>query len=153
MEQKEFVSRLDVAKIVEAIREVERGSTAEIRVHIQPRAIGGDIRHVAQKTFERLGMTKTEARNGVLLFIASEDQQFAIIGDKGIHDFGGQELWEGIVARLMDAFRASRFTDGIIEAVQAVGGRLSLHFPYRAGDLDELPNEISISSGDDHGSP
>ena len=149
MEQKEFVARLDVSRITEAIRLSEAGSSAEIRVHIQPRAAGGDIQHVAEKTFERLGMTRTAARNGVLLFIASEDQKFAIIGDSGIHAIAGQELWEGIAARLHELFREGRFTDGIIEAVQAVGARLAQHFPIAPGDVDELSNELSISDDEE----
>ena len=145
MEQKEFVSRLDVSRITEAIREAEAGSSAEIRVHIQPRALGGNIQHVAEKTFERLGMTGTAARNGVLLFIASEDQKFAIIGDSGIHAIAGQELWEGIATRLHALFREGQFTDCIVEAVKAVGTRLAQHFPIAPGDVNELSNELSIS--------
>jgi len=73
---------LDQPRIVAAVGAAERETSGEIRIHIQPKATGGDARYVAERTFERLGMTKTALRNGVLLFIASEERVFAIVGDK-----------------------------------------------------------------------
>ena len=65
MHQKDFLALLDQQRVVEAIGTAEKQTSGEIRVHIQPKA-HGDIRAVAERTFERLGMTKTALRNGVL---------------------------------------------------------------------------------------
>ena len=144
MQQSEFLARLDQPRIVEAIGAAESRTSGEIRVHIQPKA-GADIRNVAEKTFERLGMTKTHLRNGVLLFIASEENQFVILGDTSINENVPPGFWDEIAAALTARFKAGEFTEGIIDAVSAAGEQLRTYFPYEADDVDELPNEIDVS--------
>ena len=144
MEQKEFLERLDQKRIVDAIAEAESRTSGEIRVHVQPKA-GGDIRNVAERTFERLGMTKTHLRNGVLLFIASEENQFVILGDKGIDENVPGGFWDEIAAKLTIRFKAGEFTDGIVDAITAAGEQLRTYFPHEADDVDELSNDIDVS--------
>jgi uncharacterized membrane protein len=144
MQQKEFLERLDQKRITDAIGEAESRTSGEIRVHVQPKG-GGDIRNIAEKTFERLGMTKTSLRNGVLLFIASEDNQFVILGDKGIDDAVPAGFWDEIAAKLTIRFKVSEFTDGIVDAIGAAGEQLRTYFPHEDDDVDELSNEIDVS--------
>ena len=144
MQQKEFLEKLDQQRVVDAIATAEKMTSGEIRVHIQPRATGGEIRHVAEKTFERLGMTKTAERNGVLLFIACEEQRFTILGDKGIDEKVPAGFWDDIAAKLTIRFRAGEFTDGIVDAIHSAGRELRHYFPRSEADVDELANEINI---------
>lgn len=143
MHQKDFLAQLDQQRIVAAIATAERQTSGEIRVHIQPKA-RGDIRTVAERTFERLGMTKTALRNGVLLFIACEEQRFTILGDQGINEKAPAGFWDEIAAKLTIRFKAGEFTDGIVEAIHSAGEELKHDFPRAEGDLDELTNEINI---------
>lgn len=143
MHQKDFLARLDQQRIVEAIATAERQTSGEIRVHIQPKAYG-DIRTVAERTFERLGMTKTDLRNGVLLFIACEEQRFTILGDSGINEKVPAGFWDEIAAKLTIRFKAGEFTDGIVDAIHSAGDELLHYFPRAEGDVDELTNEINI---------
>ncbi len=145
MKQQEFLAALDQPRIVEAIGAAERQTSGEIRVHVQPKATGGEIRYVAERTFERLGMTKTALRNGVLFFIASEENQFVILGDQGIDAKVPAGFWDDIAARLTERFKAGEFTRGIVEAITAVGEHLKSYFPRADDDVDELSDEISIS--------
>jgi len=142
MNQKEFLAQLDHDRVVQAIQAAERETSGEIRVHVQPKA-GKDIRNYAERTFERLGMTKTALRNGVLLFIASEQNRFVILGDSGIHEKVPPGFWDDIAARLTIRFRNSEFTDGIVEAISAAGEHLKNFFPRLKEDVNELPDEIS----------
>lgn len=142
MQQKEFLAALDQPRIVGAIADAEKQTSGEIRVHVQPKA-GDDIRKFAQRTFERLGMTKTAQRNGVLLFIATEIRQFVILGDKGIDEKVPSGFWDEIAAKLTIRFKNSEFTDGIVEAINAAGEHLKQYFPRAAGDVNELPDEIT----------
>lgn len=144
MQQKEFLERLDQQRIIDAIGEAESRTSGEIRVHVQPKG-GSDIRNIAERTFERLGMTKTALRNGVLLFIASEDNQFVILGDKGIDDSVPAGFWDTIAAKLTIAFKAGEFTAGIVDAITAAGEQLRTYFPHEADDVDELSNDIDVS--------
>jgi len=144
MQEKEFLERLDQKRITDAIGEAESRTSGEIRVHVQPKG-GSDIRNIAEKTFERLGMTKTSLRNGVLLFIASEDNQFVILGDKGIDDAVPASFWDAIAATLTIRFKAGEFTEGIVDAIGAAGEQLRTYFPHEDDDVDELSNEIDVS--------
>ena len=144
MTQKEFLAQLDQDRIVAAIQNAERATSGEIRIHVQPKAYGGDIRTVAERTFERLGMTKTALRNGVLLFIATEEQRFVILGDKGIDEKVPAGFWDEIAAKLTIRFKNGEFTDGIIEAIEAAGTHLGEYFPRAADDVNELPDTIDV---------
>ncbi|HSY52111.1 MAG TPA: TPM domain-containing protein [Thermoanaerobaculia bacterium] len=145
MNQKEFLALLDQPRIVAAIGAAEGETSGEIRVHIQPKVRGGDARYVAERTFERLGMTKTALRNGVLLFIASEERSFVILGDKGIHEKVPSNFWDEIAARLTSRLRNGEFTDGIVEAITAAGHQLKTYFPRASDDVNELQDEIDVS--------
>ena len=144
MEQSEFLAQLDQPRIAEAIGAAESRTSGEIRVHVQPKA-GGDIRKIAEKTFERLGMTKTSLRNGVLLFIASEENQFVILGDKSIDESVPPGFWDEIAAKLTIRFKAGEFTEGIVDAITAAGEQLRTYFPHEDDDVDELSNDIDVS--------
>lgn len=143
--QKEFLAMLDQPRIVAAIGAAEGETSGEIRVHIQPKVKGGDARFVAERTFERLGMTKTALRNGVLLFIASEERSFVILGDQGIHEKVPAGFWDEIAAKLTMHFKNGQFTDGIVEAITSAGQQLKTYFPRAADDVNELSDEIDVS--------
>ena len=144
MKQKEFLDNLDQDRIVKAIQSAEEQTSGEIRVHVQPKS-GSDIRQFAERTFERLGMTKTALRNGVLLFIASEENRFAILGDRGIDQKVPPGFWDEIAAKLTIRFKNAQFTDGIVEAISAAGEHLKKYFPRATDDMNELPDQIDVS--------
>lgn len=145
MHQKDFLAALDQPRIVAAISTAEKMTSGEIRVHVQPKA-RGDIRSVAERTFERLGMTKTELRNGVLLFIACEEQRFVILGDQGINEKVPGGFWDEIAAGLTIAFKHGQYTDGIVHAIHSAGEELRHYFPRAHDDVNELSNDINIES-------
>ena len=144
MHQKDFLANLDQERIRAAIAAAEERTSGEIRVHIQPTTRGADIRRTAERIFERLGMTRTELRNGVLLFVACEEQRFVILGDKGINERVPAGFWDDIAARLTVRFKEGQFTDGIVDAIHSAGHELEEFFPRQKGDVNELANDISV---------
>ena len=141
---KPFAKLLDNDRIADAIRRAEEHTTGEIRVHISPsRAV--HVQREAEATFERLGMTATEQRNAVLLYIAPRSRQFAVVGDVGINERCGDRLWGPVVAAAEWEFRSGLFTEGIVEAVRRVGAALAEHFPteQRVANPNELPDTVS----------
>ena len=145
MTQKEFLAQIDQTRIVNAIADAEKETSGEIRVHMQPRVgSSADIRTVAERTFERLGMTKTALRNGVLLFIATEEQRFVILGDRGIDEKVPVGFWDEIAAKLTIRFSKGELTEGIVEAITAAGQQLREYFPRAAGDVNELSDSINV---------
>jgi uncharacterized membrane protein len=140
----EFLSEEDLAAIVRAVAEAEARTSAEIRVHLDHRCEGDPLQQ-AIAVFERLGMHKTAARHGVLIYVAIADRKLAVIGDRGIHERVGEAYWQRLVAAATERFRSERPRDGFLQAVAGVGETLARHFPRRPGDKNELSDEVSIS--------
>ena len=84
MRTKEFLTKLEHDRIVEAIRAAESKTSGQIRVFIQRGELDVDPLGAAQKKFQRLGMHKTPERNAVLIFVAPRAHKFAVVGDKAI---------------------------------------------------------------------
>ena len=141
MKPKEFIAKLDEAKVLRAIEEAEQKSSGEIRVFVSHRDIDDPLQ-AAQKQFGKLGMTRTRLRNGVLLFFAPVTQKFAIVGDSGIHEKCGVAFWEELSLEMQTHLKSARFTDAVVAAVQKVGNILAQHFPRDPDDTNELPNRV-----------
>ena len=107
--------------------------------------VGVDMPLALALLSERLGMTATKLRDGVLLFIASEEQRFVILGDRGIDDKVPSGFWDDIAARLTSRFKKGEFTDGIVEAIESAGEHLKTYFPHSADDTDELSDDLDIT--------
>ncbi|HUO85555.1 MAG TPA: TPM domain-containing protein [Thermoanaerobaculia bacterium] len=149
MNKKELLDHIDKEAIVTAIERAEKLCSGEIRVHIEPGLHKREIWDVAKKTFERMGMTRTAQRNGVLLFIASKEQQFVILGDREIDERVEPGFWDHLASDLAEHFRRGEFTEGIVQMIEESGARLQQYFPFQRGDLNELPNQVSIGDAPD----
>ena len=137
-----FFSKLDSNRIVAAIAEAEKRTSGEIRVHVT-RHKPEKLEERAKRRFELLGMTKTAHRNGVLIYIAPKLRRFQILGDTGIHEKCGDGFWKETAAEIESHFRKGEFTEGIVRGVAKVGDVLASHFPRSAGDVNELPDEVT----------
>lgn len=131
--------------LVEAIAVAEKNTSGEIRVHIEKKC-NSDVLERAKIVFEKLGMTATEARNGVLIYIAEESHKFAIIGDSGIHQKVGADFWDHSKDLMLQYFKKGEFVEGIKAAVLSCGEALKKHFPYQKTDSNELSNDISYEN-------
>src|SRR5215471_4459062 len=136
-----FLSKLDSDRIVAAIAEAEKKSSAEIRVHVTRRK-PANLEDRAKRRFELLGMTKTTDRNGVLIYIAPNLRRFHILGDTAIHEKLGDDFWKETAAEIELHFRKGDFTEGIVRGISRVAVVLAAHFPRSAGDVNELPDEV-----------
>lgn len=139
-----FFSKAETKRIIEAIQAAEKKTSGEIRVHLERRARVPFYAH-AEEIFAKLGMARTQERNGVLIFIGLASRRFAILGDQGIHDKVSGSFWKSLSIEMQAAFKEDRFADGIVRVITAAGAKLQHHFPYERRDLNELPDEISYS--------
>ena len=140
---RKFMTESDLEAVARAVAEVEAGTAGEIRVHLDARC-SGDPMTRAVALFERLGMTRTALRNGVLIYLAIEDRKLAVIGDAGIHARVPADYWERLKERLVADCRAGRPRDGLVKAVRDVGEALTHHFPRAPDDRNELSDEVSL---------
>ncbi len=137
-----MVNVLDKKEIVRAIREAEKGSTGEIRVHLAPRS-GEDTLRDAEKVFARLRMHRTRHRNGVLIFVALKSRCFAIVGDEAMHAKVGERFWSETRDRMAPHFLKGDIAKGIVEGVRSAGEKLKRHFPSDGRDANELPDTVT----------
>jgi uncharacterized membrane protein len=137
-----FFDETEKQAIRAAIAAAEDRTSGEIRLHLARRT-RGDVLRAAEAAFQAIGMTRTAARNGVLIYLSVEDHRFAIIGDEGIDRVVPEGFWDEIKATMRERFAADRFAEGIAEAAGRVGEKLHAYFPLREGDVNELSDEIS----------
>ena len=143
MRAADFISPEERKRLESAIASAERNTSGEIRIHIE-RKCTSDPRERALRSFHKLGMTKTSARNGVLIYVACESRQFAILGDKGLNEAVPAGFWKDICDNLGKAFKEEKYVEGLESAVILVGKKLKAFFPYMSDDVNELPDDISI---------
>lgn len=137
-----FFSKEEEAVIVEAIRKAELATSGEVRVHVEVGAEAPAV-SVAKRVFHHLGMHETADRNGVLILLAVDRREFAIIGDEGIDKVIPAGFWDSARDIMQRHFKEGEFTQGIELAIGEVGTQLKSYFPYQEGDVNELPDEIS----------
>lgn len=140
---KDFFSPEQQQLLIDAIAAAEANTSGEIMVHIE-RVCKGDPVARAWKIFGKLNMHKTKLRNGVLIYLATESHQFAIVGDEGIHQRVGHSFWELNRDEAIKAFREGRFTEGLTGVLDHLGEQLHLYFPVDGDNPNELKNDISF---------
>lgn len=129
--------------MVAAIKQAEKDTSGEIRVHIENRC-KIDVLDRAADVFAQLKMHKTAQRNGVLVYVALLDHKSAILGDAGINAKVPANFWDSIMKNMIGKFKEGMITEGICETVITAGEQLKTYFPYQTDDINELPDEISF---------
>lgn len=141
--EKDFFTEEEKSRIIEAIKEAERRTSGEVRIFVESKCRYVDAIDRAREIFFQLGMDKTAARNGSLIYVAVKDRQAAVFGDEGIHEKVGQKYWEEEVAKMLIEFKEQHLADGLVHCIADIGQALYQHFPYnRDTDKNELPDEI-----------
>jgi uncharacterized membrane protein len=147
MKASTFFTKEQRAHIHSAIKEAEENTSGEIRVHIETN-LAGDVLDRAAWIFKKIGMHKTERRNGVLFYIAINNKKFAVIGDWGINKKVPEGFWDNIKLLLEKYFREEKYSEGLVKGILIAGEQLKEHFPHKRDDINELPDEISYDVPD-----
>ena len=135
--KKHIFSKAEVQQIANAIAAAEQKTSGEIRIYLEPKCAAEPLVR-AHAIFQELEMEKTEARNGVLIYLAYKDKKFAICGDKAIHEISGQSFWDNVVAEMQKHFSKKEILKGVLLAIEMTGDKLQTYFPHQQGDRNEL---------------
>ncbi|PLW97930.1 MAG: hypothetical protein C0591_05570 [Marinilabiliales bacterium] len=138
-----FFTKREKDEIQKAILNAELDTSGEIRVHIETHC-EAEVLDRAAYLFKKIGMQKTELRNGVLIYLAVESRIFAIIGDKGINAVVPENFWDDIKNKMAAHFEKGEFVIGLSEGIERAGKLLKKHFPRHSDDINELSDEISF---------
>ncbi len=143
MKAKDFFTKDELNKIVGSIEQAELETSGEIRFHLESRC-KGDVLKRAVQVFKNLHMHKTELHNGTLIYLATIDKKYAIVGDKGINEKVPDNFWEDVKDEMSEKFKNNEFETGISNAVLKIGEKLKEFFPYQSDDINELSDDVSI---------
>ena len=140
-----ILNREEDQRVVEAIRQAERNTSGEIKVHIENRC-KGDVEQRSLFIFDKLKLNETQLRNGVLIYLAIKDHKFAILGDKGINDVVEDGFWNDVKDLMLNHFKEGRFAEGLEQGIMRCGEKLKAYFPYQSDDINEIPDDISYEN-------
>lgn len=140
-----ILNREEDQRVVEAIRQAERNTSGEIKVHIENRC-KGDVEQRSLFIFDKLKLNETQLRNGVLIYLAIKDHKFAILGDKGINDVVEDNFWNDVKDLMLNHFKAGHFAEGLKQGIMRCGEKLKAYFPYQSDDINEISDDISYEN-------
>lgn len=133
------------AELIEsAIHGAEGCTSGEIVVRVVQTVRGAEsARAAALAEFDRLRLTATSRRNGILLFISLDEHAIELVADTGIAEQVPQSTWDVAVEIVSLGFQVGEPAAAIAMAVTKVGRLLSTCFPFERSDVNELPNKIA----------
>ncbi|MGY0393198.1 TPM domain-containing protein [Bizionia sp. KMM 8389] len=138
----DFLTANEEQAIIDAIRKAEKNTSGEIRVHLE-KTSKIDVFERAMEVFHNLKMDNTKLQNGVLIYVAVEDRNFVIFGDKGINDVVAPDFWDSTRNVIQNQFKQGNFKQGLVDGILKAGAVLETHFPWDHTDTNELPDTIS----------
>src|ERR1700760_3386607 len=103
-----------------AVEAAERQTSGEIRVCVEKNC-SEDVLDRAAKYFHKLDMHKTKLRNGVLIYLATVDRKFAIIGDAGINQVVPENFWDETKEAMLEQFKYGNLVEGIVIGLKRSG--------------------------------
>jgi len=140
----QYLTDQQIASLVEAIQSAENHSTGEIRVHIDS-TTENNIAEKAFEVFNKLCKDQTVEKNAVLFHVNFEKKYLTIIGDTGIHAKVHQSYWDHLHDFITSEFAKGNYHKALKSAILETGLELKKHFPIKAENHNEIPNEITFS--------
>ena len=134
-------------RIRKAVEAAEKNTSGELRVCVE-KTCSEDVLDRAAKYFHQLDMHKTKLRNGVLIYLATVDRKFAIIGDAGINQAVPADFWDQTKEDMLEQFKYGNLVEGIVTGLTKAGEQLKKYFPHQLDDSNELSDDISFMDGD-----
>lgn len=137
------------AAIESAIKAAELRTTGEIRVCVERRRYG-DLDARAREVFERLGMTGTPERNGVLFYAHLKERRLIVLGDSGIDGVVPPGFWQSVCDTVTTCFQRKEMTVGMVLGIMLAAEQLAIHFPApnAAGPLGANKFPDAVVQGD-----
>jgi putative membrane protein len=98
----------------------------------------------AIQEFQALDLHATADGTGVLIFVSLLERRVIVLGDSAIHAKVGNERWVATKNAVLAGVQRGALDAGLIEGIRVCGAVLSEHFPWRAGDRNEVPDRMIV---------
>jgi uncharacterized membrane protein len=136
-----------LAEVTRRIQDVERVHPGELRFVVEHALELGDLlygltpRERALELFGLLRVWDTEHNSGVLIYVLHAEHAVEIVADRGIARHVPQSDWEALCRDLEKDFRAGRYGEGALAAVNGAATLLEKHYPGQTAGHNELPDQ------------
>jgi uncharacterized membrane protein len=137
----------DLAAIGDAIAAGEQFHRGELRFVVEgPLPLASlwqdsTSRRRAIELFASQRVWDTEENSGILIYVQLVDRRVEILADRGIAARVAQTEWDAICRAMEASFRRGEWRLGALQAVTRAGELLASHFPARANNPNELPDQ------------
>jgi putative membrane protein len=112
------------------------------RAFAGPGLLRQNVAVAARSAFVEMGICRTVARGGVLIYVSVLEKRVEVVPDIGINVALIGEEWSRQVRELQRAVSRGDLA-GFVAALRGVGGLLARHYPHQLDDRNELPDEVS----------
>jgi putative membrane protein len=99
----------------------------------------------AMLAFYEAGLSATEGRTGILLFVSFFERQAVVLADQGIARFCKPEDFQEMIRDLVQGAKDRKLVEGFEKAIGRCQGILTPHFPPSAHNPNELKDYMRIS--------
>ena len=134
-------------RIRSAIESAEKNTSGQIRVCIE-KTCSEEVLDRAANYFHQLDMHKTKLRNGVLIYVATVDRKFAIIGDAGINKVVPNDFWDKTKEQMLAHFKYGNIVEGIVTGAGIAGESLKKFFPHQSDGSNEISDDVAFMDGE-----
>ncbi|WKN30068.1 TPM domain-containing protein [Porifericola rhodea] len=115
------------------------------RFFISNKTMQQAVENKARQLFVEQGVSHTEQRSGILLFVSYFEKQAVILPDLGISELVEQKEWENVLQKMINTIRSGHTTQAICDAIKECGALLEASGIQKAiDDQNQLPDEVQI---------
>ncbi|MGK2906281.1 MAG: TPM domain-containing protein [Desulfuromonadales bacterium] len=111
---------------------------------IHPDEISEEVAEKAALVFLEQGLHHTRDETGILILISLFERRVQILADRGINAVAPANQWDGIVETITAGIQCGDTCTALCLAIETCGRLLEEHFPLKADDTNELPNNLVI---------
>jgi uncharacterized membrane protein len=105
-----------------------------------------EVKEKASEIFYSYGLSNTQNRIGILLFISKLERKIELLVDQAILEKLGQKTLDQIVQNISGNFKKSEYEKGLVEALDYLEKELTQAFPHglQEKNLNEISNKIIL---------
>lgn len=108
-----------------------------------------EVKRSARAAFVDLGVSRTHARRGVLVYVSLFELRVDVVPDVGIDVRALGARWDDVVRKLDRTVRLDLDVERFTSALAELGALLAERYPREAGDTNELPDTVDQEQGGD----
>jgi len=100
------------------------------------------VRERAVRAFYEQGLYRTRDETGVLIFISLLEHRVWVLGDRAINEKIPSGFWVERALELSQGMKDHAYGEALCGVIERCGEELARHFPIKADDTNEIPNEV-----------